>query len=137
MPIELLVHLAKDAEGKPLYYYSFLTDITERKRAEEALQLSEEKFAKAFAGNPAAVALTRLEDGLFLDVNDAWAAMNGYSREEALGHSARKMHIWPTADAAARFVQTLREKGVVRGWEQQFHKKSGEVFVAEALRAAS
>ena len=131
VPIELLVHLVKDADGKPLYYYSFLTDITERKRAEEALQLSEEKFAKAFAGNPAAVALTRLEDGLFLDVNDAWAAMNGYSREEALGHSARKMHIWPTADAAARFVQTLREKGVVRGWEQQFHKKSGEVFVAE------
>ena len=38
VPIELLVHLATDAEGKPEYYYSFLTDITERKRAEEALR---------------------------------------------------------------------------------------------------
>ena len=34
VPIELLVGLEKDAQGKPLYYYSFITDITERKRAQ-------------------------------------------------------------------------------------------------------
>jgi PAS domain S-box-containing protein len=44
VPVELLVHLAKDAEGKPLYYYSFLTDITERKRAEDAVRESEERL---------------------------------------------------------------------------------------------
>ena len=38
VPIELLVHLAKDAEGKPLYYYSFLTDISERKQAQQRLE---------------------------------------------------------------------------------------------------
>jgi PAS domain S-box-containing protein len=38
VPIELLVHLVRDAEGKPEYYYSFLTDITERKRAEDTLR---------------------------------------------------------------------------------------------------
>jgi PAS domain S-box-containing protein len=38
VPIDLLVHLVKDAEGKPLYYYSFLTDITERKRAEADME---------------------------------------------------------------------------------------------------
>jgi PAS domain S-box-containing protein len=37
VPIELLVHLIKDDQGRPLHYYSFLTDITERKRAEGAL----------------------------------------------------------------------------------------------------
>jgi len=39
VPLELLVHLVKDAEGRPEYYYSFLTDITGRKRAEEATRL--------------------------------------------------------------------------------------------------
>ncbi len=129
--IELLVHVTKDTVGKPLYYYSFLTDITERKRAEEVLRLSEEKFATAFANNSAAIAMTRLEDGLFLEVNNTWLAVNGYSRDEVIGHSARKLHIWPSAEAANHFVQTLREKGAVRGWEQEFRKKSGELFVAQ------
>ncbi len=44
VPIELLVHLVKDAAGKPLYYYSFLTDITERKAAQEALRRGEERL---------------------------------------------------------------------------------------------
>ena len=39
VPIELLVHLVKNAGGEPEYYYSFLTDITGRKRAEEATRL--------------------------------------------------------------------------------------------------
>ena len=44
VPIELLVHISKDEQGRPLYYYSFLTDITERKRAEDALRKSEERL---------------------------------------------------------------------------------------------
>jgi PAS domain S-box-containing protein len=106
-------------------------DLTSSKLAEERLRLSEEKFAKAFAGNPAAIVLTRLEDGVLLDVNDTWVALIGYSREEAIGRSVREMNIWPTPEAVARFVGELREKGSLRGWEQEFLKKSGEVFVAE------
>ena len=41
VPIELLVHLARGAEGQPEYYYAFLTDITERKQAEETLRSKE------------------------------------------------------------------------------------------------
>ncbi len=99
--------------------------------AEESLAVSEEKFALAFANNPAAVALTRLDDGVFLDVNDTWVAVNGYGRDEVIGRSARKLPIWPTAGAAARFVQELRERGSLNGWEQEFRKKSGDLFLAQ------
>jgi PAS domain S-box-containing protein len=105
-------------------------DITERKRVEAALRISEEKFAKAFSNNPAAVALTRFEDGLFLDVNHTWEKLMGYSRNEVIGQSARKLPIWPTADAAKRFVQELQDKGSLHGWEQEFLKRSGETFFA-------
>ncbi len=107
------------------------TDITERKRAEEALRLSEEKFALAFANNPAAIVMTRLEDGRFLEVNDTWVALMGYSRDEVIHLSARQLPIWPTADAAAHFVHELRQRNSLHGWEQEFLKKSGEAFVAQ------
>jgi PAS domain S-box-containing protein len=44
VPIELLVHLAFDAEGKPLYYYAFVTDVTERKQDEEVIQRQVEQL---------------------------------------------------------------------------------------------
>jgi PAS domain S-box-containing protein len=47
VPIELLVHLLKDDQGHPLHYYSFITDISERKHAEEVLQRSEARLRLA------------------------------------------------------------------------------------------
>lgn len=47
-------------------------DITERKRVEQALRQSEERFSKAFQSSPAGMAISRLEDGRVLDVNDAF-----------------------------------------------------------------
>ncbi len=43
VPIELLVHIVKNKDGKPKYYYSFITDITERKHAEQYKQEMLEK----------------------------------------------------------------------------------------------
>ncbi len=120
-----------DAEGRFLGTRGSNRDITQRKLAEEALRLSEQKFALSFANNPAAIALTRLDDGMFLDVNDTWLALTGYTRDEAIGHSARQMRIWPSPESASRFVEELKNKGTLRGWEQEFLKKSGEVYVAE------
>ena len=100
-------------------------DITDRKRMDEALRLSEEKFAKAFATNPAAVAITRLKDGLFLDVNETWQAMLGHTRDEVIGRR------WGTLRSGRqrgwdRFASELRERGSLHGWEQTLLRKSGE-----------
>jgi PAS domain S-box-containing protein len=108
-----------------------VVDLTKQKQAEDELRLSEAKFAQAFASNPAAISLSRLEDGLVLEVNDTWVALSGYCREEVIGRSARTMGIWPSPEAAQRFVAKLKENGSVRGWEQEFRKKSGELYVAQ------
>jgi PAS domain S-box-containing protein len=105
-------------------------DITERKHAEDALRLSEEKFAKAFATNPAAMAIARVEDGLLMDVNRAWQAITGYSRAEAVGHTSTDLHVWPTVEERDRYARELKEKGSVQGWEVIHRRKSGEPFVA-------
>ena len=66
-----------DAEGKPLSVSGICIDITERKRAEESLRRSEERFAKAFYGSTAAMTLTSVDDGRLLEVNDRFVEMSG------------------------------------------------------------
>lgn len=107
----------------------FSEDISARKEAEAALRLSEEKFIVAFSQNPAAIALTRLDDGVVLDVNDTYVSLTGYQREEVRGRSVRFM--WPSTEAAGRFLATLRENGRIVGWEQEFHTKGGQPYVVQ------
>lgn len=110
-------------------------DATQARKAvresEEQLRASEEKFSKAFANNPAALALTTLEEGIFLDVNETWVTLSAYSREELIGKSARKLGIWPAAEPIKRFVDELRETGRFQGREQEFRKKSGEGYIVQ------
>ena len=62
-----------------------MTDVTERRRLEQAIRLSEEKFSKAFHGSPDAVNLNRLSDGVYLDINPGFTRLTGYTKEEVLG----------------------------------------------------
>ena len=107
-------------------------DITNRKLAEEALRLSEEKFAKAFAANPGAVVLTRLADGRILDFNDTFCRMAGYGQAELFGRLSTDLNIWPNPADRAQWVEELRRVGHVHGREQTLLKKSGDAFIVLA-----
>ncbi|MBI1751749.1 MAG: PAS domain S-box protein [Acidobacteria bacterium] len=121
----------KDGHGEIGGIVVFSEDITESKQAEDALRASREMFASAFAENPAAIALTRLEDGLVLDVNTTWETLTGWRREEVVGKSVRPLDIWPSVAEAELFVGVLKEQGVLRDWEQAFHNRQGGTFVAQ------
>ena len=69
-------------------------DITARRRAEEALRQSEERFAKAFRAMPDAISITRLRDSTILDVNDSWLRMTGYRRDEVIGRPMLDLKVW-------------------------------------------
>lgn len=103
-------------------------DISERVRTEEALRRSEAKFQAAFADNAAAIAITRLDDGIVVDVNETWEQLCRAPRSEVIGHTARWM--WPSEQEAANFVAELKARGVVRGWEQEFMRRDGTRFTA-------
>jgi len=73
VPVELLVHLATDSSGNPLYYFSFITDLTERRRAEQAL-LRSEKLATV--GRMAATIAHEINNPLAAVTNALFLAKN-------------------------------------------------------------
>jgi PAS domain S-box-containing protein len=108
-----------------------LIDITNRKQAEQALRLSEEKFAKAFKDNPAALAITRLRDGQVIDCNNTIKAILGYSIEEVLGRTTSELDIWVNQNDRDRMVKALHSGEGVHNWEVKFKAKNGSIKITQ------
>ncbi|HTY82171.1 MAG TPA: PAS domain S-box protein [Dehalococcoidales bacterium] len=107
---------------------SIFHDVTDRKKYEAALLESEEKFAKAFRSNPAATSITDYEDGAFIDVNDAFTNILGYSRDELIGKKTTEVGIWPGAEDRKNIIDTLRQQGRVTSSEVSFRCKDGSLL---------
>ena len=119
----------RDAEGKTAYYEGTVEDITERRRAEEALRQSEEKFSKAFRESPLVVALTRMRDHRYLDVSESFEQWIGWRREEVIGRTPLDIGIWVDLAERSEFVKRLEAEGVVRNLEFRYRRKDGVEMV--------
>jgi PAS domain S-box-containing protein len=113
--------------GGKMAALGYFMDNTESELAKEALSLSEEKFHKAFRSSPDWFVISTLEDGFYLDVNEAFLKTTGYRREEVMGRTAVELGIWADPEVRAEMVKTLRAKGLVRDLEARFRMKSGEI----------
>lgn len=96
----------------------------EREKAEEALGKSEEKFSKAFHHAPLLMTLARLEDGTYVDVNERFIQVSGFSRSEAIGKRSVELG-WISPEAGNRLREVLKALGRVEGMEVTFRAKDG------------
>lgn len=115
--------LVYDSAGNPVEIVGSWIDVTERKRAEEALRASEERFGKAFRSSPHPIIVTELETGRCLEVNDASLQLFGYRRDEVVGHSTITLGLWPTPADRKSFMDRLRTDGSLRNLDLIFYTK--------------
>ena len=97
-----------------------------RRRVETALLESELRFSTVFHASPLAVAISRFRDGLFLDANEAFVRLYGYSRDELIGHTQSELRLWSRPEERSKVMAQLREQRRVEAVEVSGRRKSGE-----------
>ena len=121
--VKLLAELASDfAHG-----IMMLRIRAAAKKAEEAWRLSEEKFSKAFDQSPAAMSITRLLDGRYVEVNQTFLDLLGYSRQEVINHTSPELNIFANPFTAGEFIEIFRGKSI-HNVEMTFRTKTGELL---------
>ena len=95
-------------------------------QSEAGRLVSQEKFQKIFHSSPIAFSITTLKEGRFLEVNTAFQARYGYSRQEVLGRTVNELRIWDDP-ADRRLLLTQLQPGPLRNVITRLRAKSGEI----------
>ena len=104
-----------------------MIDISEAKRTEEALQLSEQKFASVFQQCPDILVIARLSDGCLMEVNKAFEDQIGLSAEEVVGKTATELNIWGIQGVGPGLLQRVQTTSI-RNLEMPFLRSNGQAF---------
>jgi len=96
----------RDVAGMPVRYSGVDIDITDRKRAEQQLRESEERFSKAFNAAAHPMSITTLREGRYVDINQAGLTASGLSREQVIGGTVRDLAFFDDPHTA----ETIRER---------------------------
>jgi len=104
------------------------SDITERKRAENLLRESEERFYKAFHSGPVGLAITHASDGVYVDTNEAFSELVGFSRTEIIGQTSTNLNI-TTPEQRGLYMEQMHQDGSIYNREMVLRNKSGELCV--------
>ena len=103
------------------------TELAERKRAEQALTFSEEKFSKAFHTIPIMMTIENADD-IFIDVNKAFIDNMGFDRQDIIGRRAADLNILFAPEDLQKVRKILEKQDTFRDIELNFRQKSGTKF---------
>ena len=119
-----LESLAIVEAGATFQYRIAITDITRRRKAEDDLRRSEEKFRLLFDKAPLGYQSLD-EDGIIREVNQAWLDILGYSRQEVIGHCVRRLFPPDHLDLFPERFACLKDAGEVCNVDFEMVRKDG------------
>jgi PAS domain S-box-containing protein len=82
-------------------------------------------YARAFRVSADAITITRLDDGVILDANEAFCSMVGFGRNEVLGKSAVQLGIYKDPSERSRMVKRVLHRGSVSQYDVQVRSREG------------
>jgi PAS domain S-box-containing protein len=98
-----------------------------RREADEEILERDRRFKATFIMNPDVMVVSRVPDGLIIDVNKSFCKFFGYTREEAIGRTSLELEIWADAQDQSIMMHLVRENGFIDNKEIQLRTKDGEI----------
>ncbi len=120
----LLAGHPAEMRNEPCMIFTF-ADLEPRRRAEEALRQSEERFATAFRFAPVPMLLSSLDGHRILNANHAFLEITGWSYEAVIGRKPSDIELWETSTARREIERRIAESGAFRGYELCLKTKDG------------
>ena len=117
-----------DTTGQTRGFFALMKDVTDQVHAETELHRSEEKFARVFRSSPLAISITRIEDGRYLDINEAFVRLFGWRREEVIGRTSLEIGKWLIPEERENWAATLKKAGRISNREVRFRTKGGDIL---------
>ena len=108
-------------------FWQLENDFANNLRMAAKVQQSEEKFAKAFEASPDAALISRLADGLLVEVNEAFCRLSGISRQEAVGATTIDLGLWANPDERRHLIEALTSKGYLRDYRLDILDRAGQL----------
>jgi PAS domain S-box-containing protein len=96
------------------------------KRAERGRIAAEEAFTRVFRRTPIALSITTIDEGRFVDVNEAFERRYGYSRSELIGRTVTDIGIWGDPDERSTFLNRVGESRSISDHLSRLRKRSGD-----------
>lgn len=123
--LESTAKLYRDSQGEPLRMTGILMDITERVQREQRLASSEEKFVTLFQASPEPICVSRVRDGMFIEVNPSFCQTFGWQPQEIVGHSAPDLGFWVDESQRLQLFAKLAEDQSLSNEIARFRTKEG------------
>lgn len=115
-----------DTHGKIIGLFGIARDITERKRFEEALRVSQEKFEFAFNSSPSAILIQDVLTKKYTEVNGSNEKIFGYSPEEVIGKTSVELNLYKDPKVREKVMEIFNEQGHVQNMEVVGRHASGK-----------
>ena len=125
IPVNIQASLAP--VGNRIIVQGIMRDISERRVFDRKVQQLHQRFLIAFNANPAIMCISRLHDGIFLEVNQSFVDRLGFSREEILGKTIEELGIIETTDGNI-LADSFTEEGSIRNRKVQVQTKDGRML---------
>lgn len=124
--VETSVSLRTDQDNTPVGFSGVLRDVSERKKSEKALRLSEEMFSKAFRSSPSGMFIAASQDSRIINVNDSFLAVTGYSLFDLIGKELLGIGFFHHSVDGRKMMASLTEKTRVKNREITFLTAQGD-----------